>query len=265
MRKEAKKERRRERSYRERRASRDYLKPKPAVKPITELRLFSYEVSFDPIPDTSPESQQLERTVGYDALEELYWQAREEPADAIPRLEKLCKQFPNVPKLYNWLVLSYSLIGNDVKSREINRKLYEEHPDYLFAIVSECHRHIEEGDLDWVAQRLHKKWDVKLLYPYRDIFHFTEVRAFHHMLVHYFVAAKDIPQAEISLKVLEQLDSDDEATADARLRISMAKIRPAFFPRLGSAIRRNIASKVRKLAVPSPVEEDELLPGISRD
>lgn len=246
--KRQKERRRRERAFRERRASRDYLQPKSPADSVIHLRLLSYDVSFDPIPDTDPASLRFEQAIGCDLAEKVYHQAYEQPALAIPRLEKWCNQFPDVPRIQNWLALAYSLKGDDAKSRETSRNLYEMHPDYLFAIVSECHAHIEAGDLDWVARRLDKKWDVKLLYPDRDVFHFTEVRAFHHMLVHYFLAAKDIPQAEISLKVLDQLMPDDMATNDARSRIAKARFGSGLFSRTASVPRRNVGCGSRKTA-----------------
>jgi hypothetical protein len=266
MRKDAKLQkahrRQRERVYHERRSSRDYLQPKPPADSEVCVHLLSYDVSFGSIPDTSPANEHFERAVGVPEIEELYARVHNEPAVAIPQLEKWCKEFPDVPRLHNWLASAYSLAGDQAKSQEISHKLYQQHPDYLFAIVSECHAHIAAGDLEWVAQRLDKKWDVKLLYPDRDLFHFTEVRAFHHLLVCYFAAANNIRQAEVSLKLLEQLDPDDAATADARRQIAIARMSSVLFSRLGSLRRGcNVAGGKRKTAAPPDEMEHDLLPG----
>jgi hypothetical protein len=263
--KRQKERRRREQTYRERRASRDYLKPKPRRDSTSRIGILLYEVSFDAIPDTTPASLRFEEAVPPDEAEKVYDQAKYEPALAIPQLEKWCREFPDVPRIFNWLATAYSIAGDEARSQEISHNLYERFPDYLFAIVTECHRHIDTGDLDWVARRLHRKWEVKLLYPDRNVFHFTEVRAFHHMLVRYFIAAKDIPQAELSLEMLNQMDPDDEVTVDARWLIAKAKIGAGLFSRMASVLRRNILGGIAKAAAPPREEDDEILPEILPD
>ena len=225
--------RQRERLFRERRISRDYLKPKPSAAPENGLRLISYDVTFEPIPDLSAANQHFEVTIGKSAIQILYDQMYDAPEAAIPELERWCDQFPDVPRIHNWLATAHQMTGNEGKYQEICRQLYQQFPDYLFAIVSECHAHILAGDLDWVANRLDKKWDLTLLYPDRDVFHWTEMRAFQHLLVCYFTAVKNVAQAEVSLRVLEQLDPEDTATSDARRRIAIAKMSSTFLSKMG--------------------------------
>jgi hypothetical protein len=229
--------RRREREFREKRASHAYLQPKPAPPPT--LLFLSYDVTFDPIPDLSEPRLRLKRMMDKDAMYELNKQIKEDPTSAIPRLHTLVEAHPDVPMLYNWLTTAYTLSGDYAKADAVNTFNYERHPHYLFAVVYECHRHVREGNLDRAKQILDGKNDVKLMYPHRDLFHVAEVIGFHQMLVQYYLALDDVRSAEIALKALVRFDPDSEQTKTARKQIATAGL----FSRVKSSEERATAPR----------------------
>src|SRR5689334_463766 len=147
--KERKLRRQRDRDFQKKRATRAYENPPDSlVSAAPGTIALSYDVSFDPIHDTSDSARRrLEAVVGESAMEELHAQVHEDQAKAIPTLERLVVQFPDVPMVYNWLAVSYAGVGDFKKADSINRLSFEKFPDYVFARVHECNRLLEEGDI----------------------------------------------------------------------------------------------------------------------
>jgi hypothetical protein len=223
--------RQRERDYREKKATRAYESPEKSRLSGKQLLHISYNVTFEPLDLKEPARERLESAVGVDALEKLFFQAREEPHAAIPRLRSLLDDYPDVPALYNWLAVAYRCADEDEKAEEIDRLNFERHPDYLFALMPECHRLLDEGNVERVTQLLDKRFDLKIMYPERDVFHITEVMPFSHLMVRYFVATDQLEPARVILRGIEQLDPESPFTTAARLLL-LSKTKFSFIERL---------------------------------
>jgi hypothetical protein len=226
-------QRRREREFQEKRLSRAYEQPKSTAP---AMRQVSYHVTYDPLPD--PAVERIENEIGDETLEELNSQIREEPLRAIPRLEPLIREYPDVPMLQNWLAVAYEVAGDKSKSDEINQQLYERHPNYVFALARECCRLLHEGDVDRVTQILDRRFGLKIMYPHRNVFHITEVMAFSHMIVNYLVRIGEMEPAESLAKTMKKLDPDCAETQSANFAILAHKAR-GFFSKWMGKNRRN--------------------------
>lgn len=158
------------------------------------LVVSEFEITFDPLKDDKVNKipSEIENQV-----EELYYMVGERPREAIPRLEDLRKEYPNVPQLYNYLGIAYSAIHDNDKTDAITQENYERHPDYLFAKINYAEVCLHKGKTDLIPDIFENKFDLKMLYPHRDVFHIMEVTGFYGVLGLYF-AAVGKPEVAIS-------------------------------------------------------------------
>ena len=60
--------------------------------------------------------------------EKLFHLFHEHPEQAIPRLEELLRQFPDAPKLYNFLICAHQLAGHEEPFARLTEELYRRFP-----------------------------------------------------------------------------------------------------------------------------------------
>jgi len=221
-------QRRRERDFREKKISRTYEQPKPPKSNHKTVILQSYQITSEAISDQKDPMMTLRGLLGGDAMEELFYQCKDEPSVAIPRLLQLIENHPNVPSLYNWLAVAYGRTGDNGKAGEINRLNYERNPEYLFALVNHCVPLLDGGQVQRVTEILNGRYDLQQLYPHRNVFHISEALGFYYMMVMYYVKLGKPKPAESLARVMEQLDPDCDQTLAARAMLA-SKLRFSFF------------------------------------
>jgi hypothetical protein len=101
--------------------------------------LSSYTVSYEPIEDSSlPEK--LENELKY-----IFEQCQVDPGSIIDRLIELIEEYPHIPRLYNFISVAYSNLGNKKKTKHWILENYKKNPDYLFAKLGYAEICLEEG------------------------------------------------------------------------------------------------------------------------
>ena len=163
-----------------------------------------------------------------DEMVELYEKSQEEPASIIDRIEELIKKYPNVPKLYNFATVAYNFLRNTEKARHYSEMNYKMNPSYLFAKLNYAEICMSEGDLDKVAEIYENKFDLKMLYPERNVFHITEVVGFLGITATYFSCIGMKDQVELLFKGLEELAPHSPYTARIRQYLFVEKIKHQF-------------------------------------
>lgn len=141
-------------------------------------------------------------------LEKFYELATAGRRSAIPKLLKAIEEYPENPQLKNYLSVLYGQINNFDKMYEINHRIVDEHPNYLFGKINLAHEYIKKGEVDKVVLILGETLDLKALYPERDTFHINEVLSFHKCLVFYFTAIGNIDQAQLCYDLMENIAPD---------------------------------------------------------
>lgn len=154
-----------------------------------------------------------------DHLHDLYEQVYTAPKKAIPQLEESIKIYPNVPQFYNYLMLAYSKIGNWDKANEVILQNYERHPDYLFAKTNYAKLCLHQSKVKQIPIIFDHHFDLKSLYPKRDIFHISEVIAFFGMLGEYYIKIELRPAAESCYQLLHQLDARHKQTRSLKRQL----------------------------------------------
>jgi hypothetical protein len=164
------------------------------------IRILSYTITDGPFSDPS-----IAKEV-QDEIQELYDKTQRTPKRSIGRLEELIAKYPNVPILYNYISVAYSNLNDKKTARYYIRQNYRHNPDYLFAKLNYAGMCIDDGNFEMVPEILDNKFDIKLLYPERDVFHISEVIGFNGIAGLYCAHAGMKEQAEIYCETIDKLD-----------------------------------------------------------
>jgi tetratricopeptide (TPR) repeat protein len=133
-------------------------------------------------------------------------------------------KYPDHPVILNYIANGYQCLGQQKKAMEIITETYKKFPDYLFAQTALANAYLEDGLPEKALEVVKGAYTLKQLYPLRDVFHISEVRAFECFMVRYFCEIKDFKQAEIHLQIMEQaLEADDVLLQNAQKRFKRAR------------------------------------------
>ena len=166
-----------------------------------EILLYSeYKVTYDPMESYAPEIQ--------DKIIALHEEIYDDPEAAIPKLLELKERYPTLPVLYNYLTVAYNNNDEMEKAKFWVRETYRLFPDYLFAKTSLAHLYLALGQIDKIEEIFEGKWDLKFLYPGRDVFHITEVAAFNIFMTDFHLYKGEIPEAKDCLNLLVKLNPE---------------------------------------------------------
>jgi tetratricopeptide (TPR) repeat protein len=179
------------------------------------LCLLEYEITRDPLELAEERDPDLEAAIA-DRQQELFDLVHNDARSAIPELETLLERFPNSRLLMNWLSAAYQRIGDHEKADSMITLCYQRHPDYLFARTNLAAIHLQNGDPAQADAVMQHKWDLKLMYPHRDVFHVSEFIAMSHVAVDYFMQTGERRAAELILESMVELAPDHEATKSAQ-------------------------------------------------
>lgn len=161
------------------------------------LKLLSYDITDEPTTKYPPKIQHH--------VEEIHGLLYKDPVVAISKLEDLITKHPKIPVFYNYLVAAYGFTGEKEKSLLWSKKNYEKNPDYIFARLDLASIYLESGELEKFDEILEKKFDLKLLYPQRKVFHITEAAGFFCLMAEYYLLKGMKPQSKMYYDMLRQL------------------------------------------------------------
>lgn len=191
--------------------------------------LTEYEITWEPILDER--YKQPPHVV--EAIERLHDMTRERPREAIPELKRLIQENPNVPTLYNYLCVAYSMIGQAKDTEDMILKTYHQFPDYLFAQLSYAELCLSKGDLKQIPIIFNNKFDLKLLYPQRKVFHISEATGFMSLMGEYCAMKGERESAMKYYELLNQLVPDHPKVKQLR-----AMLFPGILSRLARFARQ---------------------------
>ncbi len=183
------------------------------------VHLVSYKISFDAIESDEKIPPEVD-----DQLEELHGLVHERPKQAIPRLEALKARHPNVPILYNYLVIAHSRVGHREQADAVARENYERNPEYLFARLNYAEICLQTGKADEIPRIFNRTYDLKMLYPHRDVFHVSEVVGFMGIMGMYFLEIGKKEQAERYHQILTEIDPESQGTQRLGTRLMLANM-----------------------------------------
>ena len=123
----------------------------------------------------------------------------------------MIEQYPDCPKLFNFLGAAYLAIGDIDHAEQVARENFERFPDYLFAKLNYADVCMRTGKLEEVPVIFDDKFDLSLLYPKRKRFHVTEAAGFMGVMAFYYLKRGELERARLYHKVLKELAPDHAA------------------------------------------------------
>ncbi|MBF0349586.1 MAG: hypothetical protein HQM11_01055 [SAR324 cluster bacterium] len=183
-------------------------------KSLQTLQFSNYSITYDA----------LERTRFPEEVEEQFKELHDlvysDPLEAIPRLKALKAKYPEIRELYNWLFAALSKNEQLEEADAIVKENYQKHPDYLFAKLNYAEFCLRKGNFEEVPIILEQKFDLKMLYPDRDIFHITEVVGFFGVTGLYFLESGQIEAAKTCFNLLQDIAPDSSVTSKLMLKLA---------------------------------------------
>lgn len=150
-------------------------------------------------------------------LEESYEISCSPEKSGIAKIQALVEKFPDCPQFMNYLSTAYTNIGETEKAREVNRKIIDKHPNYLFAKLNLAAEYLDKNEFDKVPKVLGGDMELKSLYPNRNVFHITEVTSFLKFAVHYYAHTNNPEQAINRFELMMKVDPDSNMAEDTYL------------------------------------------------
>ena len=160
-------------------------------------------------------------------LETIYAEVQDKKLNkkTIEKLTQLIELYPYVPQLKNYLSVAYNVSGNLEKVLEVNKRIDDEHPDYLFGLVNKANICIDKFEYDKVPVILGKDMDIKKLYPERDLFHLSEITNFLKLTVRYYASTDNFEFTKRQFEILEKIAPDHFDTEQAEEYYNKALIK----------------------------------------
>lgn len=184
--------------------------------PVGPFRHVSFEVSYDPIENayTKRMTKALEKKNA-----ELHQMVLRDPNKAIPMLEAAIKEHPDIVQFQSHLAAACSRVGDTEKARKTVETLIHNEPDYLFAKTNYALLCLEEGQVEKIPEIFNGRYELRSLYPEREVFHVSEVMGFYFVMGRYFHAKGKPEQVDLYLDIMKKLEPDHQMTkALERLR-----------------------------------------------
>ena len=101
-----------------------------------------------------------------------------------------------MPVIYNYLSYAYQSKGDRENGRWWIEECYRRFPDYLFARVNMALLYLSKNEYQRAEEIFAGKFDLKSLYPEREVFHIGEVTAFYHVVIKLYQAQGRLVEAE---------------------------------------------------------------------
>jgi hypothetical protein len=100
---------------------------------------------------------------------------------AVPYLLAMVRKYPDFPPLYTYLRGAYANQGMEKKTMAIAEEMRRRFPDYLFARMAMAEDALFKGEHETALAELGGTFELRGLYPDRDVFHLSEIRHFYHL------------------------------------------------------------------------------------
>jgi tetratricopeptide (TPR) repeat protein len=213
--------------------------PPPLDPARSDVIHLAYTITEEAIHLPEDPDRSLSRALSDDDRAAIHQEVHNDPSRAIERLEPLLERFPDAPMVLNWLAAAYSKLGQRDKAEEVVRLNYERNPNYLFARANYADICLARGDLDRVREVFDDKFDLKLMYPHRDVSHVTEFVAFAVVVIEYFARTGESEAARRLFDVLEQVAPEHPSTKRLKL-FFMQSLMVRALDRLRRGIRRRV-------------------------
>jgi len=165
-----------------------------------------YGLNISPDPSIPTNDEVLQ-----EASDEMYYASRENPAWAIPRLEKLIVRYPEETQFLNFLYVAYATIGQTDQARKTLERTMRLHPNYLFGAVNYV---LCNSDEQWIRSQGSKLGKHLSLtdWPARTdgTYHHTELLSFERAAIIYLICQGKLKGAKDRINRLLEFGAEEE-------------------------------------------------------
>ncbi len=179
----------------------------------TNLVHLEYDIVYDALQHKS--LKKLPKNVR-NRIGDIYYKTVHQPKSILPELEQLATRYPNVPVILNYLSAAYSRIGQSEKAEKVSLKNYKMHPNYLFSRINYAQICFNKKEYDKLPKIFNNKFELKLLHPERNKFHYSEFVSFNAIICRYFIATDQIVKAKATFNLLQTVAPKDAATKELK-------------------------------------------------
>lgn len=171
------------------------------------LKFKNYQITFDPLGNEDEISDSLEQE-----MIDLYYEVSNANKRTVRKILNLITQYPENVQLRNYLVNAYRSLGKNKEAMQANKELLEMRPDYLFGLLLYTDLVMEDG---FKVEKMPKifldaHFDLKEMYPNREVFHISEFVAMQQVAIKYYAYNDEGPKALERLEWLKEINPDEE-------------------------------------------------------
>jgi len=196
-----------------------------------------YEITYDSLRNKS--LRKLPKKIR-DNIVDLHDRSNYRPKEVILELEELAAKYSNVPILMNYLSAAYSRIGDFENSEKHVIENYKRHSSYLFAKINYAQICLEKEEYEKIPIIFDNKYDLKLLYPNRNKFHFTEFVSFNGIICRYYIEIGELEKAESYYNLLRSIAPKHSTT-----KIIRRVLYPSFYRKIMNKISEKLENKIK--------------------
>ncbi len=179
------------------------------LKAMPEHEKLGYSITWEPLFDE--DNIKLPEKIAQ-RKEYIFNHLAKTPEKFIGELTDLVNEYPEDKGLGNFLVAAHQYNGqSEVFEKEVRAQLAR-HPKYLFALTQMAELYIKQDEYEQVYQLFGCHFDLKLLYPERNVFHVSEVSATHSIAGRYYAWSGDKEKLLHSYLILSEIAPDSPAT-----------------------------------------------------
>ena len=162
-----------------------------------------YHVTFDPL--RSKIKQKLQKE-DYHRYLQLHQQVTTNSKAVQEPLLQLHQKYPNIPEITNLLTYVYLQKNEIKKGEDLIVENYKNNPKDLFARINYADQCLRLKKISLIPEIFEEKFDLKLLYPKRELFHYSEISGFAILMSFYYFFIKKREIALEFYKVTVQVD-----------------------------------------------------------
>ena len=133
----------------------------------------------------------------------------------------LREKYPRVPCIYNYISVIYQNTRQMEKLVNILQETTRKFPDYLFGKTALAEFYLQNNESSKIPPILDHNFELYLLYPEKELFHISEVRAFYALTGMYHAEGNHLARTFACYYLLEEIDPDHALT----LRLARAIVR----------------------------------------
>jgi len=168
---------------------------------------YSFEISYDSIIDLFNYNE-AEKNV----INELYFLTVKKPHNSIIEILTAIDKYPHLPQLYNYLSVCLYEIDESEKALNVIKEAIDKFPDYLFNKINYAEHLLLNNRYTEIPKLFDNKFDLKFLFPNRNVFHISEVISFYYIMAHYFLKINMIDKCNMYYEIMHKLGPKDEKT-----------------------------------------------------